>query len=93
MIHIHYFSLSDVRVRFDPELYSVSESSGSVSVRVVLLGETSNTVAVTLRTLDQEAMGIFIPQSLTQNLYVYHQTLTIHCTIVLQSFLALNFSL
>ena len=63
---VHYnmnsfsYSVLDVTVRFEPEVYRVSESSGSVVVRLVLLGETSNTVAVTLRTSNNKAIGIHI---------------------------------
>ena len=52
-----FFLSLDVRVKFEPELYRVSESSPSVVVRLVLLGDTSSSVAVTVRTMDQEAIG------------------------------------
>ena len=55
---LFFFISLDVRVKFEPELYRVSESSSSVVVRLVLLGDTSSSVAVTVRTMDQEAIGI-----------------------------------
>lgn len=36
-------------------MYQVNETAGTGIVRLVLLGETSNTIAVTVRTIDQEA--------------------------------------
>ena len=50
---------SDVTVKFDSLLYRVSEGSGPVTARLVLQGDTSNTVAVRLRTIDQGAVGKF----------------------------------
>ena len=47
---------SDVTVKFEPVLYHVVESSMEAVVRLVLLGNTSNTVAVTVGTHDQDAM-------------------------------------
>lgn len=45
-------------VRFEPEMYRVTESSSSVSLQLVLSGETSNRVAVTIHSFDREAIGI-----------------------------------
>ena len=42
-------------VKFEPLSYHVNESSGAIVVRLVLLGEMSNTVAVTVHTVDQDA--------------------------------------
>ena len=53
-------------VKFEPVSYSVLESSASVAVRLVLLGETSNTVAITVRTVDMEAVGTYIYIGITQ---------------------------
>ena len=45
-------------VRFQSEMYRVTESSGETTVRLLLLGDTSNTVSVTLQTVDQDAVGM-----------------------------------
>ena len=50
------FPPPDVTVKFEPVLYHVVESSMAAVVRLVLEGDTSNTVAVTVSTLDQDAM-------------------------------------
>ena len=47
-----------MRVRFQSEMYRVTESSGETTVRLLLLGDTSNTVSVTLQTVDQDAVGM-----------------------------------
>lgn len=49
------FFISDVTVKFEPLVYQVNESSSTSEVRLVLLGETSNAIAVTVHTVDQEA--------------------------------------
>lgn len=36
----------------------MSESSGTTEVRLVLLGDTSNTVSVILQTMDLDAVGM-----------------------------------
>ena len=56
MIYHNNIPASDVSVKFEPVLYHVMESSVAVVVRLVLLGDTSNTVAVTVSTIDQDAM-------------------------------------
>ena len=44
--------LLDVTVRYEKELYSVDEEAGSVTLALVLEGEASVPVTVSVRTLD-----------------------------------------
>ena len=49
--------ITDVVVGFESSLYRVSESSAEVMITLILQGDTSNTVAVTITTFDREAIG------------------------------------
>ena len=42
-------------VKFEPLVYQVNEASSTIVVRLVLLGNTSNTIEVTVQTVDQDA--------------------------------------
>ena len=46
-----------VVVGFESSLYRVSELSAEVMITLILQGDTSNTVAVTITTFDREAVG------------------------------------
>ena len=57
MLYKHKTFAVDVVVGFESTLYQVDESSGLVQVKLIIQGETSNHVSVTLQTIDQEAVG------------------------------------
>lgn len=61
-IIVNLYSLTGVRIGFDRDEYSVSESDGSVSlVAQVLSGQLSENVVVRLTTRDITAQCMYIP--------------------------------